>query len=483
MRSNASLLYSIFLVIGDFLALLAAFGVAYVLRVTYDPRPLINQIQATDYILAFCAVLPFWILVHGLIGLYGQAIYEKRFVELGRLFVGSFLGILVVIGYDFVTSGQLFPARLVPVYGLILAFLFLLVFRTLARIFRTELFALKVGVTQLLIVGDNPLSLELIDKLIDTKVSGYRILGVVSKRSAAHEKYPTLRVFDSFSDAVNNVGLDTIHSIMQTELYSDSDRNNEILTTAQENHIAYRFVPGNTELFVGNIEVDLFQGVPVIAVHQTPLLGWGRVVKRIVDIIFGSIALVLAVPLMILIAIAIKLNDPKGPIFMRGKQQDRLTRFNHIFKVYKFRSHYARFDGKTDEEVFTMVGKPELIKTYRENGDKLTNDFRVTKVGKVIRKLSLDELPQLINVVKGDISLVGPRALVPQELAAYKKKHAILSVKSGLTGLAVVSGRSSISFDERRKLDLYYVQNWSFWLDIVILVKTVAVVLRAKDSR
>ena len=128
-----------------------------------------------------------------------------------------------------------------------------------------------------------------------------------------------------------------------------------------------------------------------------------------------------------------------------------------------------------------MVGKPELIEEYRKNGDKLDQDFRVTPVGCFIRRFSLDELPQLFNVVKGDISLVGPRALVPHELSAYDKKHVLLAVKSGLTGLAVVSGRRSISFEERRRIDLYYVQNWSLWLDITILLKTCLVIFQ-KDN-
>jgi lipopolysaccharide/colanic/teichoic acid biosynthesis glycosyltransferase len=223
--------------------------------------------------------------------------------------------------------------------------------------------------------------------------------------------------------------------------------------------------------------------MPVIAVRQTPLFGWGRIVKRLFDLGMGSIFLLIAIPFMILIAIAIKLSDPKGPVFMRGKAQNRLTRFDQVFKVYKFRTHYAKFDGKSDEEVFEMVGKPELIKEYRANGDQLDNDFRVTPVGRFLRATSLDELPQFINVVKGDISLVGPRALVPQELAQYAKKHTILSVKSGLTGLAVVSGRRDIPYEERRKLDVYYVQNWSFWLDITILLKTVRIVLERTGAK
>lgn len=163
---------------------------------------------------------------------------------------------------------------------------------------------------------------------------------------------------------------------------------------------------------------------------------------------------------------------------MRGVQQKRLTRFNNVFNVYKFRSHYAKYDGKSYEEVFAMVGKPELMEEYIKNGYKLKKDFRVTALGRFIRKTSLDELPQLINVFRGDISLVGPRALIPEELNTYEKKHTILSVKSGLTGLAVVSGRTDISFEERRKLDTYYVQNWSFWLDLMILIKTVKVLFR-----
>jgi lipopolysaccharide/colanic/teichoic acid biosynthesis glycosyltransferase len=127
------------------------------------------------------------------------------------------------------------------------------------------------------------------------------------------------------------------------------------------------------------------------------------------------------------------------------------------------------------------MGKPELALAYRKNGDMIPNDPRVTPVGRFIRRTSIDELAQLFNVLRGDISLVGPRALVPQELQAYSKRHAILSVKSGITGLAQVSGRRDISFDERRQLDLYYVQNWSLLGDFVIMIRTVWVVLTKRS--
>jgi exopolysaccharide biosynthesis polyprenyl glycosylphosphotransferase len=471
MKNNAAIGYAVILVIGDFLTLLLAFSLAYILRVKVDTRSLIEPIAAKDYFIAMFSVLPLWIGVHALIDLYSQKIYDKRFKELGRLIIGSFLGILVVIGYDFITDGSLFPARLVPVYGFGLGFVFLLLFRTLARKIKTFLYSYGVGVSNVLIVGDTKRSIEIADGIKDSKISGQRVLGIVGSSSKEYKTYKDFRT------ALQKIG-HPIQSIIQTELYKDQYKNDEVLRFAQTNHAAYRFVPGNSDLFVGNIEVDLFSGsIPVIAVHQTALIGWGRIAKRVFDILSSAILIVIFSPLMLLTAIAVKLGDPKGPVLMKGNAQKRLTRFNRVIKVHKFRSHYAKFDGKTDEEVFKMIGKPELLEEYRKNGDKLENDFRVTAVGKFIRRTSLDELPQLFNVFKGDISLVGPRALVPSELDAYDKKHTILSVKSGLTGLAQISGRRNISFEERRRLDTYYVQNWSFWLDVTILLKTLRTVV------
>lgn len=135
------------------------------------------------------------------------------------------------------------------------------------------------------------------------------------------------------------------------------------------------------------------------------------------------------------------------------------------------------YTDMSPEQGFRKMGREDLIVPYRTGGDKIPNDPRISRLGRFLRRTSLDELPQLINVVKGDLSLVGPRALDPFELEKHPKKNHILAVKTGLTGLAQVSGLRDISFEERRKLDLYYVQNWSLWLDLIILVKTFRVVL------
>jgi exopolysaccharide biosynthesis polyprenyl glycosylphosphotransferase len=423
-------------------------------------------------------LLPFWLLIFALLGLYNARIHERRFSELGRLVVGSFIGILFVIGYAYVSDRVIFPARLVTLYAFGLAFFFTLLFRTFARGLRRELFSYGLGINNVLLVGDTSVTHELVRSLSNTKLTGYRVIGVVGGVKHPLHKDFAARVFANFAAALKALGERTPHTIVQTELYADAERNNEILSYAQENHIAYRFVPGNSELFVGNIQVDLFQAVPVIAVHQTALVGWGRVVKRLTDLLLGGLMLIVASPFMLLIALAERLSG--GPVFFR---QERLTRFNTPVRIFKFRTHSMAYNGLSPEEAFVKMNRPDLLKEYREHADSLPHDPRVSRLGHFLRNTKLDELPQLINVVRGDLSLVGPRAIIRAEMDQYDKKNLILSVKSGLTGLAQISGRADISFEERRKLDLYYVQNWSFWNDMVILVKTVWIVLRRKGTR
>ena len=474
MKSNASLIYSFILVVGDALALVAAFVVAYILRTHFSTVPVAHPTHGTTYLSIFLLLLPFWILIFGLLGLYSSQIQEKRFPELGRLLIGSFIGLLFVTSYAYVSNRVVFPSKLVPAYGFGLAFIFLAVFRNLARGFRSYLFSYGYGITNLLIVGNTKVTVELIDLLSDSQISGYRIVGVVANQSQAAKRFPYLDVFETFEAAVKQLRPNDIHGIVQTELYASGARNNEVLEFAQTHHISFRFVPGNSELFIGNIAVELFRSsIPVIAVHQTALIGWGRIVKKVTDLLIGGICLIIALPFMLVISLLIKLSDPKAPIFFKDP---RLTRFGSIVKIYKFRSHKRAYSGLTPEEAFVKMGQPDLVKEYRQAGDQIPNDPRVSRIGSVLRRTSLDELPQLINIVKGDISLVGPRALQPQELQEHVKKDLILAVKSGLTGLAQVSGRRDISVEERRKLDLYYVQNWSLWMDLVIITKTIRVV-------
>jgi exopolysaccharide biosynthesis polyprenyl glycosylphosphotransferase len=469
MKNNASFLYSLCLIFTDALALVAAFVSAYILRVTYGNTPVANPVSARTYILILVSLLPVWLLIFSLMGLYNRSIYEKRFSEFGRLFVGTIVGTLLIVGFDYFSNDVIFPAKLVPVYGMGLTFVFLVLFRNVARIIRRSLFGHNLGISNVLIVGNTVATQELVKWLAKPEVSGYRVVGIVG----SHERLPKMKHFKTFEEAINKIGAKQIHSVMQTELFAETGKNDEILTFAQNNHVAYRFIPGNSELFVGNIDVELFQSsIPMIAVHQTALIGWGRIAKRIFDLIMSLGAIIILSPIYLLISILLFVFDPGSIIF----KQKRVTRFNKTFNIYKFRTTKKKYTC-SPEEGFAKMGRPDLLKKYRDNGDFLPNDPRFTAIGRFLRKTSLDELPQLFNVLKGDISLVGPRALVPEEIDAAAAKHQIVSVKSGITGFAQISGRKDIPPEERRKLDLYYVQNWSFWLDVTILIKTVRVVL------
>lgn len=478
MKNSNSLLYSFVLFVSDFVGLVSAFTLAYIIRVKFDDRPLLEPITSNQYIGVVAVLLIFWIIIYALFGLYKAQVYENRFKEFFMLLIGSFIGILFLIGSEYVLNRAVFPARLVTAYGFGLAFLITLLFRTILRAVRRTLFRHNYGVSNVLIVGSTDITSEFASQL-SQKHSGYKVIGIVGDKRAKYDEVNSSVQFKDFAEASKSIKASDINVIVQTELYADEIRNDEILAFAQEHHISYRFVPGNNRLFVGNIDVNLFENIPTIAIHQTALVGWGRIAKRIFDITAGSILLLISLPLLGLIWILLALFGGGNALYT----QTRLSRFQTNIGLYKFRTHKTEFNGLSPEQAFAKMAKPHLAKKYRANGDFLEEDPRISKIGKFLRKTSLDELPQLFNVVKGHISLVGPRPLVPEELNSYHKKSIILSVKPGLTGLAVVSGRRNISFEERRKLDMYYVQNWSFRMDIVILLRTIVMVLRRVGAK
>lgn len=470
MKNNASLAYNFFLVLGDLFALFASFVAAFGIRAASEVA-VANPMPISSFLVMLAVTLPFWVLIFALLGLYNANIYERRFAEAGRLFLGSFISLLILTFWDFLSVDPIFPAKMVPIYGMLIGFVILLIIRNVTRLIRTRLFAYGRGLTRIAIIGNTPITLELATSLRNSKASGYEVVGVIGYRKKfPYEQIPMFTNFEQFLES----NPEDLHGIVQTELFTNEVRNTEILSYAQEHHVSYRFVPGNSELFVGNIDVDLFRNsVPVIHVHHTALFGWGRIFKRLTDIFLGIIALIITSPLWVICVIGIKLSD-RGPVFYKA---NRYSRFGTKVGVYKFRSMRQAYNGMSPEEAFAAMDKPELAKDYRANGDQLPDDPRVSRFGKFMRATSLDELPQIWNVVHGEISMVGPRALDVYEMEKYDKKNLILSVKSGLTGLAIVSGRHAMSFEERRKLDLYYVQNWSFGLDLIILIKTVRVVV------
>lgn len=470
MRKKSDIYVKMSLMVLDAVALVGAFGIAYLFRVTMDDRPIYINVGGIDFITSILTILPLWIILFYFFRMYEREVYSHPFRESGRLLLAAVFGIMLMISFGFFTNTSLFPTKLIALYSLISSFAILLVLRASANIVRLRFLHHNIGIRRVVIIGNAPLTASLAKSIQKDTATGFKLVAIVAKSEFIPNDLKSLR-YPTLQTAMRQT---TVDAIIQTD-YDGADKNYDI---AERHYLDFYQAPTLSGIWTARHEVELVDSTPLIFIKPTPLSGYGQIVKRIMDIIGSFIGIILASPLMIIVALAVKIGDPSGPILMRGKQQKRLTRHNRPFKVYKFRSHYAKFDGKTDEEVFAMVGKPELIEEYRKNGDKLDVDFRVTPVGKFIRRFSLDELPQMFNVFKGDISLVGPRALVPHELNQYDKKSALLSVKSGLTGLAVVSGRRDITFEERRRLDLYYVQNWSIWLDINILFKTILVIFR-----
>jgi exopolysaccharide biosynthesis polyprenyl glycosylphosphotransferase len=476
MKNNASVVYAFTLIVGDFVALLAAFIIAYVLRVSLDTRPLISQIGAADYLRIWIILTPIWIIIFGLLGLYKKNVYDYRWREIVGLLAGSFMGIMVVISYDFVAKADIFPARLVPVYGLGIGFLFLVLERTVLRGLRMAMWRWGKGINNVLIIGDGIVIKNLISYMNHPARTGYKVVAVCSKEPLLKFKG---RHFSDLDTALQKISSLNIHTVLFAGLSNDNQKADIALAAAQANHAAFKYIPTHEGILSNKLDVELFQGLPVVSVSRTALTGWARIAKRLFDITLSLLAIIIFSPLYILIALAVKLSDFGSVIF----KQKRLSRFNTPIYIYKFRTMKKAYSGLSPEDGFTKMGKAQLAAKYRANGDYINNDPRVTAVGRLLRKTSLDELPQIFNILKGNISWVGPRALVPSELEKYPFKNLILSVKSGLTGLAQISGRRDISFEERRSIDLYYVENWSFWLDIKILFRTVINVLTGNGAK
>ena len=470
--------YSFILLIADFVVLLAAFTIAYIIRVQLDHRILLTDIPALDYVYTILTILPFWLLTFAFIGLYSADTYNRRLREWSRIAVGVFIGILLIIGWEYVTRQAFFPARLVAVYALIGSFILVVFERELLRFVRSWLYRYGRGVSRVLLIGNSPATLDIASTLSDTKRSGYHISAIAGPKRLIPDG---LRVdhFASVEMALKNIDRLRITTIIQTDLYDSEERNQRILTAAQTRHIQYNFIPGEPEFYTGKNTVDVFLGYPLITVHQTPLIGWGEIAKRIFDTIASFLLLVILSPVFLVLILLQKLLNP-GPIFYVSK---RLSQFSKPVKLIKFRTMGAQYGSKDAAEEFRDMGREDLALEY-EAHRKVARDPRITRFGKFLRDTSLDELPQLVNVLRGDISLVGPRPILPQEVQFSRSRAALLlSVRSGMTGLWQVSGRSNLSFEDRIELELYYAQNWSFWLDIKILVKTIGVVLRKTGAK
>lgn len=477
MRQKFQLLYNLSLILSDSLAILLAFSVAYILRVQIDSRPLLNPISAKSYFLIYLAILPFWLAIMAAFGLYKRSFYNKFLKEFSALFAASLIGIMALITLDFALSRPIFPARLIPVYAFGLSLGFLWLGRLLLRFFKYLAARSGKGLTRVLIIGNGEIAPKLYASLISRKNHEYRLEGIWMPPTQAQREFKPYKIHNiqSFNKALARIAHRHADLIIQTEVLDD-EKNYQLTSAVESAHARYKLIPSNSSLYGVKTTTDLFFGIPSLDVHITPLVGWNTVLKRLFDIILSLIILAICAIPMLLIALLVKLSDFRGPVLYKHQ---RVTRFGKPFYIWKFRSMYQKYCSgqKSDVQIFKEMGREDLIQEWASN-QKIKKDPRVTPLGCLLRKTSLDELPQLINVLQGKLSLIGPRAITKDELSKYKtSRYKFLSVKPGLSGLWQVSGRGDLSYEDRVKLDVYYVQNWSLWLDIKILFKTIRTVI------
>jgi exopolysaccharide biosynthesis polyprenyl glycosylphosphotransferase len=251
---------------------------------------------------------------------------------------------------------------------------------------------------------------------------------------------------------------------------------------ADENHITFKYAADLLGTKVLKTEVAEIAGIPVVEVKETPLDGWGRILKRIFDIILSLFFIIIFSPIFIMAAIIIKL-DSRGPVIYKN---ERVLK-NGTFKLFKFRSmiyQYCVGDDYGNDQALELEKKLIEEKSIKAGPVyKIADDPRLTGAGKFIRRWSIDELPQFFNVLQGDMSLVGPRPHQPREVAKYEHHHKkVLSIKPGITGLAQISGRSDLGFEDEVKLDSYYIENWSILLDLSILFRTPLAIISGRKA-
>lgn len=474
MKRDYGLIFHVFLIFGDACAILLSFLVAYLARTHLDQRPFYFEAAPLDFVFSMLLLVPLYIIVLAAFGLYKKSIFlnQNRWRESSRLFLASIVGVMAIITYDFFFHVDLFPVRVMAIYAVISCFIFLCAFRGIIRLVRNHALKTRRATLNAVIIGNSKNTEFLSDYISAFPESGFTLSGIVAPAKYI-PKDLRRRQYSSLKEALRRAKPDVI--------FQTDDRNTEyVYQQAVYRHLLYYFVPSSAMLTSQMGELELVGDTPAILVRVTPLAGSAQVMKRICDIILSSIGIILAALPMLIIWCLEKIAAPKAPAIYASV---RLSRYNRHVKIYKFRSMKPEYSGLSPEEAFKKMGKPQLIKKYRANGDTIVNDPRITKLGRFLRASSLDELPQLFNVLKGDISLVGPRALVPGELRHYGDRSLLLSVKSGLTGLAQVSGRRDISFEERRSLDLYYIQNWSLGLDFRILFRTIGAVLFHRGAK
>ncbi len=463
---RADLFFAGLLVPLDYLTLLGAAAAAYGLR--FSPffknlRAIIFDLNFDDYMQTVALAALVWLLIFALSGLYAFRPHRLA-VEITRIILACSTGIAAILAIAFF-SRELFESRFILLAVWVLTIVFVTIERLLVRGLQRSLRQFGYGLKHVVIIGKTDAGNTLHNYFEKNPRHGFAMAGHFAHFNEDIAKsILSLKKKDRADLLVFANPNAEIKEIKEAKTFTDIE------------HLSFFY---SAEIFpAAGVQpiIHTLAGQPVIEVPKTPLDGWGAIYKRLFDIVGSLFLIILSSPIQLLTAIALFIEQPGNVFFFHERVGQGGQKYQHL----KFRSmvrdaHKFRFD-------------PEFLKQYgneRQGGPlfKLAHDPRITKVGALIRKLSIDEIPEFYMVLVGRMSLVGPRPHLPGEVANYlPDQRRVLTIKPGITGMAQVSGRADLTFDEEVRLDMFYIENWNPWLDIVILLKTPLVVFFKKGA-
>lgn len=443
------------------LAFLAAFYVRYELQWFRQVDPAFDTTYQS-YV-PFSIGLTFLCLsAFGVGGVYQSKRGLSWLEEMYPIVNGTTSAIMILVFLTFVLRPLAF-SRLIFLYVALLVLVYLGVARVVRRALEARLRARGVNVSHTAIVGAGEIGRAVMRQIIARPELGYRIAGFLDDDPAkGGSDLGRLKALGPIGNLQTVLETEHVDEVIIALPWVDQRKIMRLVQVCEHQGLPVRIVPDLFQLSLSRVDVANLGGIPLIGIKEANISQSGRVLKRVLDLSLSSFGLLLAAPMFLLIAALIRL-DSVGPVLFT---QTRVGERGRLFKIYKFRS----MRSGAEEEQVTLQERNEATGPLF----KIKDDPRLTRVGRWLRRLSLDELPNLINVFRGEMSLVGPRPGLPSEVERYEAWQRVrLDIAPGMSGLWQVSGRSDLSFEEMCLLDIYYIENWSLALDLSILARTV----------
>lgn len=405
------------------------------------------------------------VTIFALRGLYKIRLTGSLLSQMWTIASSATVGLAFLITYFFIFQPPSSSRLLVP-FVWAATIIVLSLGRMIVSTAMGLLYRLGLGETRLLVVGSGRLGKMMMQHIAANPNLGYHIVGFLHDMSQSPGDFGRFKMLGALEDlglVIRSMQVDEVIIALPSNMHEQSIKSVKL---CERLGASFKLVPDLYELSLSRIDMETIEGIPLIGIKQVSLNTVQRIITRVVDISVSLLILLLGSPLWLCIALAIRMTSPGEIIY----KQTRIGLSGRPFKMYKFRSMYKNADQLMAALWMKNEAQGPLF--------KMRDDPRITPVGKFLRRTSLDEFPQIINVVRGEMSLVGPRPPLPSEVALYEEwQKGRLAIKPGMTGLWQVRGRSNLSFDEGVLMDLYYIENWSLRLYFLILFSTLPAVL------